>query len=77
MGERRRTLIRLGEETYAQLQEGALDAEKLQPWVTQLNRLTKKVQLEEWLINRYRYGAGRKEKPKISKPGSNRSVAET
>lgn len=61
LNERRRLFVKLGEETYRRLREGEMKAPELQGLVTQLERLTKKVEIEEMLIRGLRFG-GRERK---------------
>lgn len=79
LGERRRVLIRLGEEVYERFQAGEMNDPHLKPMVDQLDRMTKKVEIEEMLIHRIRFGgktartrAGRKGNPKDAPGGKGR-----
>lgn len=56
LGERRRLFVKLGEETYGRIQRGQMHDPDLEPLVHQLDRLTKKVEIEEMLIRKLRYG---------------------
>jgi hypothetical protein len=63
LGERKRLLRKLGEEAYTKLASGEWKSTELDPMVRQLERLTKKVEIEEMLIRGVRFG---------TKPGRNR-----
>lgn len=56
LAERRRLFVKLGEETYRKLKDGSLRDPELKPLVTQLEKLTKKVEIEEMLIRSLRFG---------------------
>ncbi len=56
LAERRRLLFRLGEELFQQRLKGDFKPEAFDETVHQLDRLTKKIAVEEVLINRIRYG---------------------
>lgn len=56
LSERRRLFGKLGEEVYARIARGELKSPELEPLVHQLDRLTKKVEIEEILIRNLRYG---------------------
>lgn len=56
LSERRRLLHRLGEQVYRQKLDGKWDPAAFDELVHQLDRLTKKIAVEEVLINRIRYG---------------------
>ena len=56
LSERRRLFGKLGEEVYARIARGELRSPELEPLVHQLDRLTKKVEIEEILIRNLRYG---------------------
>lgn len=56
VGERRRLFVQLGEEVYKRISRGELKDPQLEPLVQQLERLTKKVELEEVLIRNIRFG---------------------
>lgn len=59
VGERRRLFQRLGEEIYYKVVKGEFAHADLEPLVRELDRLTKKVELEEMLIRGLRFGEGR------------------
>ncbi len=50
VNERRKLLVRLGEEVFSQAQKGALQMEPLEPLLHQVERLTKKIEIEDRLI---------------------------
>lgn len=56
LAERRRLLSRLGEQLYRQKLKGEWQPEAFDDTVHQLDRLTKKIVVEEVLINRLRFG---------------------
>jgi hypothetical protein len=56
LAERRQLFIKLGERTYAQIGSGQLKNSELEPLARELHRITKKVQIEELLIQRLRFG---------------------
>lgn len=56
VNERRRLFVKLGEEAFARLSRGELKSPELEPLVVQLERLTKKVEIEEILIRNLRFG---------------------
>lgn len=55
IGERRRLFLKLGEEVYEKIRKGELQNSDLEPLVHQLDRMTKKVEIEEILIRRLRF----------------------
>lgn len=59
LGERRRLFVKLGEEVYYKISKGELRNAELEPLVHQLDRLTKKVEIEEMLIRSLRFGTPR------------------
>ncbi len=65
LAERRRLFIRLGEGAFEKLKEGKLAAPEFDPLVRRLEKLTKKVEIEEMLIRNLRYGGRerRREEP--------------
>lgn len=56
VGERRRLFVKLGEEVYYKISKGELMDTELEPLVQQLDRLSKKVEIEEILIRSLRFG---------------------
>lgn len=56
LGERRRLFERLGEEVYFKVLKGELQNSELEPLVKQLERLSKKIEIEEMLIRSLRFG---------------------
>ena len=56
VGERRRLFVKLGEEVYYKISKGELSHVELEPLVQQLDRLTKRVEIEEILIRTLRFG---------------------
>lgn len=61
LSERRRLFSHLGEEVYYKFIKGELQNTELEPIIKQLERLTKKVEIEEMLIRSIRFGrSGRK-----------------
>ena len=55
MGERRQLFLKLGQAVYDKVQKGELKNAELEPIVHQLDRMTKKVEIEEILIRRLRF----------------------
>ena len=58
LGERRRLLLKLGDEAFARLKSAEWKADDLDPLVKQLERVTKKIDIEEKLIQAERFGSG-------------------
>lgn len=56
LAERRRLFLKLGEETYSRILKGELNSKEFEPLIVQLDRITKKVHIEELLIHRIRFG---------------------
>ena len=56
LGERQRLLNRLGEEAFDRLKSGEWKGENLESLVKQLERTTKKIEIEERLIQQARFG---------------------
>ncbi len=56
LGERRRLLLKLGEESFGRLKSGDWKADELDQLVKQLERVTKKIDIEEKLIQSARFG---------------------
>lgn len=56
LSERRRLFTHLGEEVYYKFIKGELQNTELEPIIKQLERLTKKVEIEEMLIRSIRFG---------------------
>ncbi len=56
IGERKTLLHKLGQETYRCFQNGQLSNATIEPLVRQLDRLNKKIEIEETLIENLRYG---------------------
>lgn len=56
IGERRRLFVKLGEEVYSKISKGEWKNSELEPLVHQLDRISKKVELEEMLIKNVRFG---------------------
>ena len=56
LSERRRLFAQLGEEVFFKIERGEFQNKDLEPLVKQLNRLTKKVELEEMQIRSVRFG---------------------
>jgi hypothetical protein len=54
--ERKRLFGKLGEEVYDRVKKGELNSPTLEPLVHQLDRLTKKVEIEEMLVRSLRFG---------------------
>lgn len=63
VGERRRLLMKLGEEAYARLHAGTWTEPELDATVRQLERITKKLDIEEMLIRSARFGTRREAAP--------------
>jgi len=56
LGERRRLLLKLGEEAFARLKSEDWKAADLEQLVRQLERVSKKIEIEEKLIQEERFG---------------------
>lgn len=56
LSERRRLFTQLGEEVFFKIERGEFQNRDLEPMVKQLQRLTKKVELEEMQIRSVRFG---------------------
>ncbi|MFM8316183.1 MAG: hypothetical protein ACKOA8_18030 [Deltaproteobacteria bacterium] len=56
LSERKKLFKRLGEETYYRIQKGDLSLSELLPLTQEINDLTKKIEIEELLIRRLRFG---------------------
>lgn len=69
VGERRRLFQRLGEEVYYKVAKGEFAHADLDPLIQQLDRLTKKVEIEEMLIRglRFRERRARRREPGLEK----------
>ena len=72
LGERRRLFVKLGEEVYDRINRGELVCDDLNTTVQQLNRLTKKVKIEEMLIHKIRFGAKKGQKKRKKKKAKRR-----
>lgn len=72
VGERRRLFVKLGEEVFAKHSRGEIAAPELDPLFQQLERLTKKVEIEEILIRNLRFGTrgGRSARPAAPSGGA-------
>lgn len=70
LSERRRLFAHLGEEVYYKFVKGELHHGDLEPLIKQLDRLTKKVEIEEMLIRSIRFGKNERHRRKgsASKP---------
>lgn len=76
LGERKRMFLRLGEEAYRKVRSGEINDAELKPLVDQLERMTRKVKIEEMLIQRLRFGGkirGRSPKKRYTGPRRRRS----
>lgn len=60
LAERRRLFVKLGEDVYHKSLRGELKNPDFEPLVSQLERLTKKVEIEEMLIRTLRFGKERR-----------------
>lgn len=56
LSERKKLFKRLGEETYYRIQKGDLSLSELLPLTEEITDLTKKIEIEELLIRRLRFG---------------------
>ena len=56
LSERKKLFKRLGEETYYRIQKGDLSLSELIPLTEDIKALTKKIELEELMIRRLRFG---------------------
>src|SRR5258707_1269969 len=57
VGERKKLFYRLGQEVYSRCAQNKLQLPELEPLIHQLDRLTKKVEIEEVLIHSLRFGS--------------------
>ena len=57
IGERRRLLVKLGEDVYEKIRAGEVKHEAWTPLVHQLDRITKKIEIEEMLVRNARFGS--------------------
>lgn len=62
VGERKRLFQKLGESVYYKISRGEIQSIELEPLVQQLDRLTKKIEIEEILVRSVRFG-GRSSRP--------------
>ena len=60
ISERRRLFSQLGEEVYYKISKGELTNQDLQPMIKELDKLSKKVEIEEMLIRSARFGKANK-----------------
>ena len=67
LSERRKLFQRLGESVYFKIKKGEFGNAELEPLVQQLDKLTKKVEIEELLIRGVRFGKA--EKHRYAKEG--------
>ena len=56
IGERKQLFFRLGEQVYYKIQKGEIKVSELDDVVAQLDRLTKKIEIEEMLVRTTRFG---------------------
>lgn len=70
LSERRKLFKRLGEQTYDRIQKGDLSLTELIPITEEIKALTKKIELEELLIKRLRFGTRFKRSSFSSQPPS-------
>lgn len=75
LSERRRLFSYLGEEVYYKFIKGELQNTELEPIIKQLERLTKKVEIEEMLIRSIRFGRDERKARKGSSATSTESEA--
>jgi len=68
LGERRRLLLKLGDEAFARLKSSEWKADELDQLVKQLERVTKKIDIEEKLIQAERFGTGQHPPPREPEP---------
>ncbi len=69
INERRRLFVKLGEAAYEKIQSGEIKNEAWTPMVHQLDRLTKKIEIEEMLVRNARFGvSSRAPRDKASAP---------
>ncbi len=66
VNERRRLIAKLGEDVYERIQSGELKHESWEPLVHQLDRLTKKIEIEEMLVRNARFGSSSRATPESS-----------
>ncbi len=57
LSERKKLFKRLGEQTYYQIQKGDLTLSELIPLTEEIKEFTKKIEIEELLIRRLRFGS--------------------
>jgi hypothetical protein len=62
LSERKKLFKRLGEETYYRIQKGDLSLSELIPLTEEIKDLTQKIEIEELLIRRLRFGTSYKRK---------------
>ncbi len=67
LGERQRLLNRLGEEAFQRIKSGEWKGDSLEALVKQLERTTKKIEIEEKLIQNARFGV-RAQAPEKAEP---------
>lgn len=56
LSERKKLFTRLGEETFHRMQKGDLSLSELTPFTDEIKNMTKKIEIEELLIRRLRFG---------------------
>ncbi len=76
LGERRRLLLKLGDEAFSRLKSQDWKAEELDPLVKQLERVTKKIEIEEKLIQAERFGDSPVSAPPPPTPEQNEQALE-
>lgn len=60
LSERKKLFKQLGQETFYNIQKGDLSLTELNPLVQEIRNLTKKIEIEELLIRRLRFGTSYK-----------------
>ena len=66
--ERKRLFAKLGEDVYFKIQKGEWRNVELEPLVKQLERLSKKIEIEEMLVRSIRFGRRGRMAPTESNP---------
>ena len=65
LGERRRLLLKLGQEAFGRMKNGEWKSEDLDQLVKQLDRVSKKIEIEEKLIQSARFGNSSSSEPHV------------
>jgi hypothetical protein len=73
LSERKKLFTRLGEETFYRMQKGDLSLSELTPFTDEIKNMTKKIEIEELLIRRLRFGTSHQRR--LNTEGSNEPTA--